>query len=59
MSSETAQTFGITSVEPWTIQLSETMQVGQEVSYSFMKNCRTTRLKKTANPFVVTCYKDA
>ena len=59
MSSDTTKTFGIKNIEPWIIQASDTMQVGQEVGDQFIKNCRSARLKKAANPFVPTYYQDA
>jgi hypothetical protein len=59
MSSDTAQTFGIKNIEPWIIQANDTMQVGQEVGDQLIRNCRSARLKKAANPFVPTYYQDA
>ena len=59
MCSETSQTFVIKALEPWTILLNDTMQVGQEVSDQFIASCRHARRKKAADPFVPTYYQDA
>ena len=56
MSSNTAQTFGINTIEPWPIQVGTKIEVGQEVSEHFMKNLHAGRRARAENPFVPTRY---